>query len=43
MNIEKSLLILPKLGETKSSNGLLKKVIVNDWEISTPLELNREI
>ena len=24
-------------------NGLLKKVIVNDREISTPLELNREI
>ena len=27
----------------RAVNGLLKKVIVNDREISTPLELNREI
>ena len=27
----------------RAVNGLLKKVIVNDREIKTPLELNREI
>ena len=29
--------------EQRAVNGLLKKVIVNDREISTPLELNHEI
>ena len=40
---EKSSKFFLNLEKQRAVNGLLKKVIVNDREISTPLELNREI